>query len=431
MREHWSWQGADVGQYRKMLYAYEDPRVDLQGRGFLGFGEVRVRDADRLSETTTSFDHAARSGTIYPYAGLPKVVTHVAPILKEPPPSLPAVVRARVTRTETSYNLKHVSAFKTHFVHPFEWTSDEWEQDVLLKPDGIDVPYHPPALYQRRRSGLFEYDDYGNRTKAVEATQGGVRRVLETPHEIRPDPWLISLPQATSYRAFQDGVPFIPEPRVAHYTHDSNGFLESVESEPLAVDPHQRLTTTFQRNDDGLVTLVTWEAPGEAPRHLSISYEETEGIFPDAAWNDLGFLEEFAYYPAYGLLSASRNINGVETRRQHDAFGRLRHVETDGEAGLDIGFGVDVVNGQVRGLIEYVQSDAGDASYTVLDALGRPIEEASRAFDGQWSRSAVAYDLLGRAASVTRPELQVISANRTKYRYDTLDRLLAVEAPDD
>lgn len=180
VREHWLWQGADVGQYRKMLYDYEDPRVDLQGRGFLGFGKVHVRDADRRSKTTTSFDNATRSGTIYPYAGLPKVVMHVAPILHEPPPSLPAVVRARITRTETFYHLKH-TAFSAHFVHPFAWTSNEWEQDVLLKTDGVDVPHYPPAFYERRRSGNFEYDDYGNRTNSEEVTQGGVRRILHTP----------------------------------------------------------------------------------------------------------------------------------------------------------------------------------------------------------------------------------------------------------
>jgi hypothetical protein len=106
VREHRTWQGERVGRYRTLRYAYEDPRVDLQGRGFLGFGKVRVRDEDRLSETTITFAHHVNFFGFYPYAGLPKTVTHIAPILEESPLSLPAAARARVTKVENNSNSK-------------------------------------------------------------------------------------------------------------------------------------------------------------------------------------------------------------------------------------------------------------------------------------------------------------------------------------
>src|SRR6185436_18626178 len=65
VREHKTWQGDDIGQYQTTQYSYEDPRVDLRGRGSLGFGEVRIWDVDRKSETTITFDHETRFGTIY------------------------------------------------------------------------------------------------------------------------------------------------------------------------------------------------------------------------------------------------------------------------------------------------------------------------------------------------------------------------------
>jgi YD repeat-containing protein len=436
VREHWTWQGSEIGQYRKVLYEYQDPRVDLQGRGFLGFGEVRVRDVDRGSETIISFDHGKRVGTIYPEAGLPKTVTHVAPILDGPPPSQPATVRARITEVENTYQVKQLNGGKTHAVHPLEWTSSEWEQDVLLKPGGVEVPYDPGASILRKRSGSFEFDAYGNATKIVEQTQDGVRRVLETTYDIRPDDWLISLPETVTYVAMDNsptyigGVKHVPEPRVVQYTHDDLGFLKAIHVEPAAVDPHEKSTTTFGRNADGLVTMITYEAPGEAPRHVYIDYDGAEGIFPVKVWNDLSYTRGFAFHPAYGLLAVARDENGVETRAQHDAFGRLRRVERDGEAGVDVVSSVALKNNWVAGLIEHVQSDAGDESYTAFDELGRPVEEAVRAFDGQWSRSAIAYDRLGRTKHVTRPELGGISLNKTQYFYDTLDRLLSVQAPD-
>jgi RHS repeat-associated protein len=436
VREHWTWQGSDVGQYRKVLYDYQDPRVDLHGRGFSGFGKVRVRDVDRGSETSITYNHGKRDGTIYPEAGLPKTVTHVAPILEGAPPSLPATVRARITEVQNSYALKLLNGDRTHAVHPSEWISSEWEQDVILNPDGVEVPFDPSASIVRKRSGSFEFDEYGNGTKVEEETQGGVRRVLKTTYDIRPDDWLISLPDMVTYVAMDNsptyinGVKHVPAPRVVHYVHDSLGFLKTVNVEPAALDPHEKLTTTFERNSDGLVTLITSEAPGEAPRHVGIGYDGAEGIFPVKVWNDLGYTQGFAFHPAYGVLAVSRDENGVETRVQHDAFGRVRRAERDGEAGVDIFSSVNLKNGWVAGLIKHMQSDAGDAGYTAFDELERPVEEAVRAFDGQWSRSAIAYDLLGRIKHVTRPELGGISLNKTQYFYDTLNRLVSVQAPD-
>jgi hypothetical protein len=58
-----------------------------------------------------------------------------------------------------------------------------------LKPGGVEVPYDPSASILRERSGSFDLTAYGNATKIVEQTQGGVRRVLETAYDIRPDEW--------------------------------------------------------------------------------------------------------------------------------------------------------------------------------------------------------------------------------------------------
>ncbi|HEX6775276.1 MAG TPA: hypothetical protein VF238_05470 [Methylomirabilota bacterium] len=244
-------------------------------------------------------------------------------------------------------------------------------------------------------------------------------------------PGFISLPKTTEIKSGKSGAPGPPpSPRVTQYVHDAQGFLETVKVEPGSADPNQTLVTTYTRNGDGLVTQITWKAPGEEPRHLHFGYEDQERIFPNAAWNDLGFTELFAYHPAYGRLVVSVDLNGVETRRQYDGFGRLRHIETDGEAGVDIWQSSYFPDLWIRGIVEHWQSETGEEGYVIHDELGRPIEEASRAFDGQWARSAVSYDLLGRLVAASRPELGGISANQATYRHDMLDRPLEVKAPD-
>ncbi|MBP9174852.1 MAG: hypothetical protein KBF54_09900, partial [Rhizobiales bacterium] len=68
--------GGDLATNRYKNYRYEDPRMDLTGRGFLGFGKVTVFDPQLRSQTVTEFDHATSSEAL----GVPPGVTaHVVP----------------------------------------------------------------------------------------------------------------------------------------------------------------------------------------------------------------------------------------------------------------------------------------------------------------------------------------------------------------
>ena len=63
MREHDIYQGADAASLsgtpsQRHLYNYQDPRSDVHGRGFLGFGTVRHWEPDRIAETITTYDNA-------------------------------------------------------------------------------------------------------------------------------------------------------------------------------------------------------------------------------------------------------------------------------------------------------------------------------------------------------------------------------------
>jgi hypothetical protein len=91
--------GLDVGS--PTYYRFEEPRLDLGGRGFLGYATVRVWNPARPMERTTTFDNVTRVGTIYPNAQRPKSVRTVVPIVDHGPeerPDLGDDVRLRAAR---------------------------------------------------------------------------------------------------------------------------------------------------------------------------------------------------------------------------------------------------------------------------------------------------------------------------------------------
>src|SRR5262249_48966150 len=65
---------------REMHYSYEDPVSDLRGRGFLGFGTMRVWDPAQPRETVTTYAHRTQvDGKYYPEVGTASIVTTAVP----------------------------------------------------------------------------------------------------------------------------------------------------------------------------------------------------------------------------------------------------------------------------------------------------------------------------------------------------------------
>lgn len=431
VREHRVDQGAAVGGYRRALYEYDDPRVDLRGRGFLGFGRQRIRDPDRPAETTITFDHQTEVDGIYPYAGLPATVTHAVPILEQqfsgpsPPPIQP---RARVTFTEHQYQLRRLHQDRTYFVPESRWTADEWEENVLIEPDRLVLLQSPNVPALRRRRGSVSHDDFGNLLTLIEETVGGVRREVRTFYQNDTAAWLLGLPQRSEAQAW-DPNDAVPAPRVVEYEHDPLGRLFRVLVEPQSADLDLRRITSFYRNGDGQITNITDEAPGEPVRRAHVEYDPLEGAFPVQVWNDLGHAAWIAHHHALGLPGRITDLNGVQAERRVDGFGRVVRVEEDGGAQAEVTFGPYSPGGAREGLRRQILSSDGTSSRAIFDLHGRLLEESAHGFEGQWVHRSVRRDLLGRVVEQRRPGYGAPGAG-TLIRYDTLDRPLEVLAPD-
>jgi hypothetical protein len=248
VREHRVSQGERLlPAVHRTLYSYDHPRLDLRGRGFLGFGEVRRIDPGLYREQIVAYDNTTRillgGMHVYPYAGQPKTVTEIAPIVDQPqtapsdtPPADPVTVR--VTETRYIYEPK-LSTFASYVVQPSRWDSSESEGKGAIESSG-KVSVGTLAL-RRRRHGGITWDDYGNATNTSSATVGGViTRRLATYDNHVPE-WLIGLPDRVESISYTQGQP-MPSPQVTAYDFDSLGRLASVTSQP-----DQAGTTFWQR----------------------------------------------------------------------------------------------------------------------------------------------------------------------------------------
>ncbi|WP_437578092.1 FG-GAP-like repeat-containing protein [Sorangium sp. So ce887] len=434
VREHLVHEG--MGAPRRRYFSYEDPRSDLLGRGFLGFGKVRVWEPKVPRETVTTFDHGRRIGTRYPFAGRPATVTVATPVLENDSDGTtdePSRALARIERRTMHYKARELNGGVTHAVFPQDWMSQEWEEEVAIDW-GLEGRVHttqidgPVQAALRTRFGSTRFDDWGSLERETTETVGGTRTVVERGYEHRLEPWLLSLPAWEKVTSTAAGGTASTERRASFEFTDA-GRIERVVVEPLDMPrPQLAMTATvhYEYDVDGLLRCVTQTALGVPARRVYIGYDGTPGhTAPSVIWNDLGHAQWFAVHAGYGVVMAEMDANGLQTSRVHDDLGRLvsRRSAGAGEQTLSYEQRWDGVT--VR------TSDGGGASgFVELDASGRPRHVGHVGHDGATLTSETRYDAFGRVIAQSRPARRLDEAPRTKQVYDSLGRLLRVTGPD-
>jgi hypothetical protein len=426
VREHDVYQGPDVKAsgppLRRHLFTYEDPRLDVRGRGFLGFRTVRVWDVARAAETTTTYDNATSEDNgvhlVYPGALKQKTVLRAVPLEGKGQGKSP---RARLSETKYTYNLVRLNQGATYFVHPAAWESMEWEEDVTLDHDdaarrhitGIDGVTEKAAL--RQRQGSSHYDDFGNEIDAQVETIHGVRSRAVSTYTNDTVHWLIGQLTTTDVTTSEEGQP-APAPRHKDYDYDARGLLCHVYTEkddPSAEVPE---VVTFTHDSEGLVIAVTTSAIGQPLRTLHLAYEPTERVYPSVTWNDLGQATWTLYDPARGIVLATEDANGLQEHARYDDLGRLIQRVPEGAASVDVSYAPRTTSsGAVIGRSIHAVSATGSASRTDQDRLGRTVGRAHQGFGGSWIEEATIYDVLGRVVTRTRPDMDKPSKHVAQY----------------
>lgn len=437
------YQGSSVDTYEHTFFNYSDPRIDVHGRGFLGFGTVRAWNPDRLSETITDYDNATSVDGAY-FAFMPSRVSHytaIAPVTGSP---RHYTVRGSVVSSRYAVDRPIPS---TYFRHPTTWDSVEWETDAAIDIT-VGVAKHfvfalPPPTPLRQRNGESSFDAYGNRTYSRSETVSGVKTEVTARYDNFPKEWRIGELTQTLTTVTEPGAGS-PTPRQANYAYGSHGELTSSTIEEASADAAIKQTTSFGYNSDGLLIARTASQPallstlppgaplhaGDADRSVYVEYDPDEGIFPRKVWNDLGHVAQTLYHPAFGAISEAISANGVESEIVYDGLGRARKVTRGGESPVFLHQGPRK-NSAGKFLGSYMDtSGAGVAStHAEYDEYDRLVLQSHVGFDGAGVFSQTKYDGLGRLQFSSRGGVGQPASTGTTYAYDGLDRVVSVTDP--
>ncbi|WP_338675277.1 D-alanyl-D-alanine carboxypeptidase family protein [Streptomyces sp. SCSIO 30461] len=478
-RAHWLHPASaelDASKTRVMEYSYENPMLDLRGRGFLGFGSVRVWDSQRPSETVTEYDNLTRvSGKYYPFAQVPRTVTTATPILDgDRKIKNPGEANARVTRTTFTYAVNN-SGGKTYWTHPADSALDgesgskkynkkveEWEQPVTIdwnldderspapRTHIYDVSWLPAAHdFARVTYYASDTDGWGNvrksqrRTENAEASKRGVTEEMATDYETRVGDWLLGLPTKTATTRIEaDDTPDKPHrtTRTVEHDYDDAGRPTTTWVERGNPDPGVRRTTTTTYGDQGEVRHVKDESPGAPARSTHHEYAPLLGpdekIYPSQVWSSHDKAEYrpstwTITHPGFGVPLAEMDANGVETSTHYDDLGRVVRSRPAGQTPVATSYAAHSDSYQGVSGVETTTERGQEKSRIVTDALGRTVATLNQGFDGALLQTDTLYDRLGRVELVSRPHPANQSPSKwTKNVRDSLDRLLTTTGPD-
>jgi RHS repeat-associated protein len=225
---------------QRTLYACDQPRKDVLGRGFIGYARVTELLDGLYQQRVTVYDNVTRvlaaNQEFYPLTTVS--VTQLVPILEQPatvPSGVPptnAIARITVYTPTTQTVYPTPSSYLTRLA---SWTSVERESAVTIGQNGL-VPYGSPAVIRERFGRISYYNNpWSNPESSTSVTVGGVTTTVRATYIDDPAAWLIGQLDTTQERSWdKDDVQ--PEPRTIDRDYDTAGRLFRVTREPSATN---------------------------------------------------------------------------------------------------------------------------------------------------------------------------------------------------
>ena len=434
--------GAD--QPRRFQVAYRHGRYHRLGRGWLGFGARIVRDLDTGSGSADFHDNTTWDELLkdFPFARELAMAWRWSPSrprLGSPEPSAVELLSTRqlhaVERTPGG----------SYFTVP-SVRRETRRQGTFSPANGQTLEAYVRTMEQDPATELsdtwqmlIDWDPFGSVLSEVSFTDG-VDLKLQVTREVDndTDEWRIG-----ELRRVTECSTALGETQ-CRTTRRDYGHLGRVVKEERAADggdPETELTTWFQRDAFGNLTIVTAEDGFGHRRVACTSYDE-EGLFPFARINPAGHLSYTRYDAALGVLEAAVDPDGLVTRWAHDGFGEVtREVGPDGVETTvtrartkDGGPNHDAWNVKIT-----TQTQGSREDTAQLDPLGREVRRWWRGLDvgavpAPRLMQEIAFDATGQ--HVERRSLPIVDPappNTAQYwerwEYDGMGRVVRHVAP--
>jgi RHS repeat-associated protein len=438
-------------------YAYAGAKMDLRGRGFLGFSQVTVTDQKTHVVQTTNYLSA------FPYTGLVASQTKVCPTgicLTTGPVTLSSTTNCYNT-DPTCQNVPPSGGTAPYTVELMKTTQASRDTDNTPLPT-VTTSYMNP-------DGTSAYDAYGNALLITQTVTDGTNTATKiTANTFTYDVtnWLIGRLTQAAVQNTAPGKPTLTRTSsFDYYMADYSGLLhdETVEPGDSSSTLCLYLNTAYDYDQFGNRQAATSQAYSSTcgatrTTHTTYAYDgmSNYGEFATTITNAMGQSETWDYVTGsnsgrgFGVPLSHTGPNGLTTHWVYDGFGRKTLETRPDNTKTAVSYtyctslptGESCPNNAVFDIIVVPQNSAGTQngakSVAYYDSLGRVLASDVQGFDGGWIRTATEYDALGRALRTSRPYFlaannpvwTTTSYNAASGLNDPLGRPQTVATPD-
>lgn len=302
-------------------YTYKNGKLNYQGRGFLGFETINVKDSltgfDVYSMYSWQFDRVGKPN----YVRKSKNGAIVSSVLNT---WLDDCNCSWLSRTDSKkYELKEGSTSQTA---PYLNITKEYNRGANNELTRLVTKYQETQgdlVTLKTIEDVYVYD-YINKDKALIKQPSNSRRVIN--NHILNDKlsskfksnsnWVnrqYSIVSNTYYPELEGGVA------------KSNRILKTEENDH---DYNLKLTSEFDYNEYGVLLKTTTSGDSRAKHPIEArstgiveAFGFTDGLYPNATKDALGNVTKYTYHPSLGAVASLTGPNGVVSRKQYGEFG--------------------------------------------------------------------------------------------------------------
>ncbi|WP_301340977.1 RHS repeat-associated core domain-containing protein [Corallococcus carmarthensis] len=397
---------------RTLKYTYKDARMDVLGRGWLGFAAVTMQDVAGSTETRTEFDNRTRQGTRYPFANMPA--------LESKRTTLQGRVRIQTRSTQYDTQVQGSPQVNARWsIFPKVVSEDVYDR-AGTAPEGSGLMAHAETHF------IFD-TAYGNLLNQKQTHSNGDQMEWTTTFENDPSSWLVGLSKTVEQKSTIQGNEVVR--RYAYEYQPGTALLKKDFIEPG--DPVFEVVLEYFRAADGLVFQIKKTGAGMLPRSTSFTYDPLDRIHPANMTNAKGHTVSYAYHPSLGVPGVKVDENGIVTGWQYDGFGRVRKMDAPDASDITLTY-VSCQTTSECMLQVRSQITQGQEERTNIDRLGRTLSVSRRAFNdsNSWITRRSEFDALGRLWKQWEPSPTGWKEVSTTFSYDALGRPLETRYPD-
>lgn len=419
-------------------YTYTGARLDIKGRGFMGFQSQMVADSRADTPKVKTYYKTA-----FPYDGM----VYQRDVFQ----SNGTTLISRTVNTPAVINLDSTAYNQRYFPYISSSTTDTYEVGGVKNSQWITSTITS-----------FNYDNYGNVTSRTSVVTDKDGTAPQSPtysqswtqvvtNTFTPDTgnWCVGLPTQTTEQYHATNASSVT--RTASFTPDYvNCRMTQQVIEPSSST--YKVTADYGYGAFGNVSsiAITGKKPDGtdmAVRTTTINWDTT-GQFPISTTNPEGHVTQAGYSYNLGVPINQTDPNGLVTAWTYDTLGRkLTETRPDGTStswsyndctsvsgGCQNGDPFSGSTGINKMVVIATDKDSGGTaikdSWAYLDQFERTLVTKSKTLSGGYSRVGTQYNALGQLYRQTAPcEASSCAVYWTTNTYDALGRVTASSRP--